>query len=103
LSGRDLIALADDAGHLRTHLFDRDVERLEDTGGKALFLAEQAEQNVFRADVVVLESPGFVLREDDYLASPFSEAFEQIPRPPFLKTYRNAIGVIAHRSKVIQS
>jgi hypothetical protein len=82
LSGRDFVALADDAGDLRTHFFDRDVERLENAGRKALFLTEQAEQDVLRTDVVVLERPGLVLCEDDYLASPFSEAFEQVPRPP---------------------
>ena len=41
---------------------------------------KQAEQDVLGADVVVLERPGLVLGEDDNLASPFSEAFEQFPR-----------------------
>ena len=83
LAGRDLVALADDAGDLRAHLLDRDVERLEHAGGETLLLAEQAEQDVLGADVVVLERPRLVLREDDDLASPFSEAFEQGPSIPF--------------------
>src|SRR6478735_9300868 len=82
LSGRDLVALADDAGDLRAHLLDRDVERLEHTRSKAFFLAQQAEQDVLRADVVVLERPRLVLGEDDDLASPFSETFEH-SRPLF--------------------
>ena len=82
LSGRDLVALADDAGDLRAHLLDRDVERLEHTRSKAFFLAQQAEQDVLRADVVVLERPRLVLCEDDDLASPFSETFEH-SRPLF--------------------
>src|SRR5689334_857689 len=76
LTGGDLVALADDARDLRTHFLDGDVERLEHTRSKALFLAQQAEQDVLRADVVVLERPRFVLRENDDLASPFSESFE---------------------------
>ena len=77
LAGGDLVALADDAGDLRAHLLDRDVERLQHAGGKALLLAEQAEQDVLRADVVVLERPSLVLGQDDYLAGSFGEAFEQ--------------------------
>src|SRR6266403_3348761 len=82
LSGRYLVALADDACNLGAHLFDGDVERLEHAGSKTFLFAQHAEEDVLRADVVVLERPGFVLCEDNHLASPFSEAFEQVPRPP---------------------
>src|SRR5262249_31392665 len=44
LSGRHLVALADDPRHLRTDLLDRDVERLEHTRRETLFLAQQSEQ-----------------------------------------------------------
>ncbi len=80
LAGRDLVALADDPRDLRPHFLHRDVERLEYPRREALFLAEQPEQDVLGADVVVLERPGLVLCKNDDLASPFSEAFEQIPR-----------------------
>src|SRR5262249_32058329 len=50
-----LVALADDPRDLRAHLFDRDVERLEHTSRETLFLAQQPEQDVLGADVVVLE------------------------------------------------
>src|SRR5207247_9623811 len=82
LAARDLIALTDDARHLRPHFLHRDVEGLEHPRRKTLFLAEQPEQDVLGADVVVLQRPCLVLREDDDLASPFSEAFEQVPSTP---------------------
>ena len=90
LAGRDLVSLADDAGDLGAHLLDRDVERLQYAGGEALLLAEQAEQDVLGADVVVLERAGLVLGEDDHLASSLCEPFEhrpapllsRVPRPP---------------------
>src|SRR4029079_5735618 len=78
LSGRDLVSLADDPRDLRAHLFDRDVKRLEHTRGKTLFLAQQPEQDVLVADVVVLEGPSLVLREYDDLASPFCESLEHL-------------------------
>ena len=103
LSGRDLVALADDARDLRPHLFHGDVERLEHPRRETLFLAEQSEQDVLGADVVVLERPRLVLREDDDLASPFSEAFEHGSLdPPFLKN-PGAAGMAARRSKVAPS
>src|SRR5712691_4088953 len=80
LAGGDLVALADDPRDLRPHFLHRDVERLEYPRREALLLAEQPEQDVLGADVVVLERPSLVLCEDDDLASPFSEAFEQVPR-----------------------
>src|SRR5581483_9866660 len=76
LAGRHLVALADDARDLCAHLLDRDVERLEDARGETLLLAQQAEEDVLGADVVVLERPRLVLREYDDLASPFSESLE---------------------------
>ena len=77
LAGRYLVALADDARDLRAHLFDGDVEGLEHARGEAFFLAQQAEQDVLGADVVVLQRPRLVLRENDDLPCPFSEALEQ--------------------------
>ncbi len=76
LAGRDLVALADDPRDLRANLLDGDVERLEDARGETLLLAEQAEQDVLGADVVVLEGAGLVLGENDDLAGPLREALE---------------------------
>ena len=83
LAGRDLVALADDARHLRAHFLDCDVERLEHARGETFLFAEEAEENVLGTDVVVLEGAGLVLREDDDLASPFCESLEHPCRPSF--------------------
>ena len=82
LAGRDLVALADDAGDLGAHLLDGDVERLEHARGKTLLLAQQAEQDVLSSDVVVLERPRLVLRKNDDLASSLGESFEHGPSFP---------------------
>src|SRR3712207_4659656 len=55
LAGGDLLAGADDADDLGAYALDGDVERLEDARGKALLLAEESEQDVLGADVVVLQ------------------------------------------------
>ena len=83
LAGGDLVALSDDARDLCAHFLHRDVERLEDASCEALLLAEQPQQDVLRADVVVLQGPRLVLRENHDLPCPFSESFEQLLRPPF--------------------
>ncbi len=77
LAGGDLLAGTDDAHDLRAHPFDGDVEGLEHAGGQSLLLAEQAEQDVLGADVVVLESPRLLLGEDDDLAGSLGESLEQ--------------------------
>jgi hypothetical protein len=73
---------ADDAHDLRAHALDGDVERLEDARGEALLLAEQAEQDVLGADVVVLERPRLLLGEDDHLAGSFCESLEHWEHRP---------------------
>ena len=83
LARRDLVALADDAGDLGADLLHGDVERLEDARGKPFLLAQQAEQDVLGADVVVLERPRLVLREDDDLPGSLGESLEQLLRPSF--------------------
>ena len=80
LAARHLVALADDARHLRAHLLDGDVERLEHARSQAFLLAEEAEQDVLGADVVVLQGTRFVLREDDDLPGTLCEPLEQGPR-----------------------
>ena len=76
LARRDLVALADDPRDLRAHLLDGDVERLEDARRETLLLAQQPEQDVLGADVVVLQRASLVLGEDDDLACSLGEAFE---------------------------
>ena len=76
LPGGDLLAGADDAHDLRAHALDGDVEALEHARGETLLLAQQAEQDVLGADVVVLERPRLLLRENDHLPGPFCESLE---------------------------
>ena len=76
LAGRDFVALADDAGHLGTHLFDRDLKGIKDARGEAFLFAQQPEQDVLGADVVVLERAGLVLCEDDDLARSLCETLK---------------------------
>ena len=68
LTSRDFVALADDAGHLGTHLFDRDLKGIKDARGETFLFAQQPEQDVLGADVVVLQRAGLVLCKDDDLA-----------------------------------
>ena len=58
-------ALRQDADDLVADLVEVDAEALEDAGGDALALADEAEQQVLRADVVVAEAAGLVDRELD--------------------------------------
>src|SRR5439155_3226808 len=76
LAGRDLVALRDDPRHLRAHLLDGHVERVEHPAGDPLLLAQQAEQDVLGADVVVLQRARLVVGEDDHLAGALGEALE---------------------------
>src|SRR5207253_2371196 len=89
LARRDLVALADDPRDLRPNLLDGDVERLEHARGKALLLAQEAEQDVLGADVVVLEGARLVLCEDNDLASSLGEAFEHFSPGGSVRTYRS--------------
>ena len=100
LPGRHLVALADDARDLGAHLLHRDVQALEHARGKALLLTEEAEEDVLRADVVVLEGAGLVLGENDDLPGSLGEALEQPTQRPFQSTagpmVSNRSGVPAH-------
>jgi hypothetical protein len=76
LAGCDLVALTDDPRDLSAHLFDGDVEGVENLCRSARLLPEEAEQDVLGADVVVVELPGLLLREDDCLTRTLGEALE---------------------------
>ena len=76
LPGGDLLAGADDPHHLRAHALDGDVEALQHACSQALLLAQQSEEDVLGADVVVLERPRLLLRENDHLPGPFCESLE---------------------------
>ncbi len=51
-------------------------------GGEALLFAQQAQQDVLGADVIVLEGPRLLLSQDDDLASSLCESLKQTPKNP---------------------
>ena len=62
--------LVQDVDDLRADLVQADAERFEHAGGDALALAHEAEQQVFGADVVVVEPSRLVDRQlDDFLGA----------------------------------
>ena len=71
-----LLALADDLLDLLAHILQLDAEGLQRLAGNPVALVDQAEQDVFGPDVVVVEHPRFFLREDDHPAGPVGEPFK---------------------------
>ena len=82
---RGLPAVADDLLDLGAHGLERDAERLERLGRDALTLVDQAEQDVLGPDVVVVEQPRLLLREDHDPSCSVGEALEQ-DEPPLVRT-----------------
>ena len=88
-------ALGQDADDLVADLVQVHAQRLEDAGGDALALADEAEEQVLRADVVVAEAAGLVDGElDDALGArrqpdladdrPIAAADDELDRGPDL-------------------
>ena len=81
------IASPDDELDRGAHLGQLDVHVLEHARGDALALSHQAEQQVLRPDVVVVEPLRLVLRQRQDFACPVSELVEslhEVERPfPF--------------------
>ena len=72
------IATTDDELDRRAHLGQLDVHVLEHAGSHALPFPDEAEQEVLRADVVVVEALGLILRERQDLARAVSELVEPV-------------------------
>ena len=73
-----LLALADDLNDRGAHGLALDAHRLQGLRRDALALRDQAEQQVLRADVIVLKTAGLVLREHDDTACAIGKAFEHV-------------------------
>jgi len=67
--------------HGLTNLLELGAELLEHLGGHALTLADQAEEDVLGADVVVIEPPCLLLGEHDDATSAVGEPFEHGATP----------------------
>ncbi len=74
------IAPADDELDRGADLWQLDVHVLEHAGSHAFAFPDEAEEQVLRADVVVVEALGLVLRERQDLASAVRELVETIHR-----------------------
>jgi hypothetical protein len=72
------MALADDLLDLLPHRLQADPQRLQGPGRDAFTLVDQAQQDVLGADVVVVEHPGFFLRQGHNPAGPVSEPLEHL-------------------------
>jgi hypothetical protein len=67
---------ADDRPDLFAGALKRHPEALEDAEREPVGLAEEPEQNVLGADVVVLQPPGFFLGKDDGVPGAVSESLK---------------------------
>ena len=73
-------ARLDDLLDLATDLLEIDRHGLEDIGGDALALLDEAEQDVLGTDVLVVEALRLAAGEAHDLAGAFSEAVEHVKR-----------------------
>src|SRR6185437_15654849 len=76
--GRRLLALADDLLDLLPHRLKADPERLERLGRNSFALMDEAEQDVLGANVVVVQHPGFFLRQDNNPPRPVGKPLEHV-------------------------
>ena len=79
--GGCLLALAGDLPDVLADRLQADPQRLKGPGGDALALADQAEQDVLGADVVVVEHPGLFLSQDRNPPRPVGEPLEHLVAP----------------------
>ncbi len=71
-------ALADEVLDLRVDVLKRDAQRLERLGGDAVLLADESEQQVLGADVVLVEHARFFLGVDHDPARLLGESLEHV-------------------------
>jgi hypothetical protein len=74
--GRHRRTAADDLLDQVAHGVQGDAKPGQRPDGEAVAIPDEAEQEVLGADVVVVEAPGFVLRQDDHPPCPAGESFE---------------------------
>ncbi len=78
VAGGSLLALTDDLLHLGAHGLERDAERLQSLGCDTLTLVDQAQEDVLRPDVVVVEHPCLFLGKDDHATGSVRESLEHV-------------------------
>src|SRR5690606_15846080 len=78
VAGRALLPLPDGLLNLLTDGFQADAEALQSLGSDALALVDEAEQDVLRANVVVVEHPGFFLSQDNHAPCAVGKPLEHV-------------------------
>src|SRR5699024_1074141 len=78
VSRRRLAALADELLDLLPNRFEADAEALQGLGGDALTLVDEAEQDVLRTDVVVVEHPGLFLGQNHHSPRAVGKPLEHV-------------------------
>src|SRR5690606_34154863 len=81
VAGGLLLTLADDVLHLLAHGVERYAEGLEGLRGNAFALVDEAEQDVLRTDVVVVEHLRLFLGENDHATGTICEPLEHVTPP----------------------
>ena len=66
---------------LRTNSFEADAKRFKRFGRDPFAFVDQPEQDVLRADVVVIQEAGFLLCEDNNPPGSIGKAFEHVGNP----------------------
>ena len=79
---RRLLALADNRLHLLAYRGQADPQRLQSPGRHALALMDQTQQEMLSADVIVVQHPGFFLRQNHDPTCPVGKPLEHAPRRP---------------------
>jgi hypothetical protein len=72
-----LRSLTDDLDNLAADRLEADAHTLERAGSYTFTFVNQAEEDVLRADVVVVEQPRLFLGEDNDPSGPIGKPFEQ--------------------------
>ena len=80
-----LLALADDLLNLLADCFQRNPQGFEGFGSNAFAFMNQSKQNVFGADVIMVEHAGFFLSQHNNPSGPIGKALKH-RRTPLLGT-----------------
>ena len=76
-----LLTVADDLLDLLPHRFQRNAERFQGLRRDTLALVDEAEENVFGADVVVVQHPSLFLGQHDHSTGSVGKPFEHVIAP----------------------
>ena len=81
VTGHGLGAVADELLNLAAHVLEVDAHGLQRLGRDTLALLDQAEQDVLRAHVIVVQRARFLLRQDDNAAGSVGKPLEHQATP----------------------